>query len=787
MVNDKKNSANKNKNILKWYLNLYKGKWYKKIIVALLSFVIFVVLLLGAVDINFLWLFGESPTAEEIENGTTAEASIIYTADGKVMGKFFSENRISAKYEDISPILIKTLIATEDERFYSHHGIDFHGLFAAVKDMIFNSKARGASTITQQLVKNLYKTRTSKYKLGLLGRIPGVKLLIMKLKEWVVAFKIEMKFSKEQILTMYLNTVDFGSNAFGINTAARTYFNVSPSQLNYEQSAVLVGLLKATTYYNPRLNPENSLKRRNIVLQNMVNNNFLTQHQCDSICKIPTKLDYYVENNYDGMALHFRDQIAEYLKDWLKESGKNLYTDGLKIHVTIDSTMQVYAQQAAMEHMKSLQDSFYRHWRYSGNPWCDMYHKEIPDFIEKIAYKLPQFKKLISKYNGDTAKVMADFEVPHKLQVFDYELGSKDTTLSTMDSIRYMVKFLHCAFVAIEPDTRHVKAWIGDLDFHYWKYDKVTAMRQPGSTFKLFDYTEAMNQGLSPCDERKDQYVVWPVWDKGKRKQWIPHNADGICMDTTFSLRAAFARSINTIAVQVSKEVGIQNICKTAHAMGITTPLNDTMPSVCLGGQDVNLLDLTNSYCTVMADGMYQKPILVTKIEDKNGNIIYTAPEQITQAIPYESAFLMQTMLHGALTEKHCTSGYLWRYVRQWYNTCQFGGKTGTSNNHSDGWFVAVSPGLVGAAWAGGEYRCIHFRSGEIAGGNFTALPLCGKFFNKLLSDEKYERYQQKFAEPKQKISRSYRCKQYDYDSLLIARDSIKALEQEAAEEETEI
>ena len=737
-------------------------KWYVKILIVLLGIVLNFFVLLWAVDVNFLWLFGNSPSVDEIGQGILPEASVIYSADNKIIGKFFTENRSEVKFDELPEDLINTLVSTEDERFYSHYGIDFQGLFSALKDIVFNSKKRGASTITQQLVKNLYKTRTTKYSHGLLGRIPGIKTLVAKLKEWIVAFKIEMRFSKQEILVMYFNTVDFGSNAFGIKTAAKTYFNKLPENLKVEEDAVLIGLLKATTTYNPKLNPKNSLKRRNTVLQNMVKNGFLTQKQYDSLSQIPIKLDFSVEDNYDGVALHFRDQLSGYLKEWLKETGKNLYCDGLKIYVTIDSSMQAYAEEAAKMQMKSLQDSFNIHWR-GRNPWCDAYHKEIPNFIENIAHKLPQFQKFI-KQGYDTLKAMEELNKPHKLTVFDYKEGQKDTTLSTLDSIRYMVKFLHCALVAIEPQTRHIKAWVGDLDFKFWKYDKVTALRQPGSTFKLFDYTEAMRQGFSPCDERKDQYVVWPVWDKGKRKQWIPHNADGICTDTVYSLRAAFARSINTVAVQVSKEVGIENICKTAHAMGITTPLNDTMPSTCLGGNDVTLLDLTNSYCTVMADGEYQAPVLVTKILDKNGEIIYTAPEHTIQALDYETAFLMQTMLKGAMTEHHCTSGYLWRYVRDWYNTCGFGGKTGTSNNHSDGWFIGVTPGLVSGVWVGGEFRSIHFRGGEIAGGNFTALPVCGKFLQKVLSDTAFSRYQQKFPAPQTKISRNYNCKAYNYD-----------------------
>ena len=314
-------------------------KWYVKILIVLLGIVLNFFVLLWAVDVNFLWLFGNSPSVDEIGQGILPEASVIYSADNKIIGKFFTENRSEVKFDELPEDLINTLVSTEDERFYSHYGIDFQGLFSALKDIVFNSKKRGASTITQQLVKNLYKTRTAKYSHGLLGRIPGIKTLVAKLKEWIVAFKIEMRFSKQEILVMYFNTVDFGSNAFGIKTAAKTYFNKLPENLKVEEDAVLIGLLKATTTYNPKLNPKNSLKRRNTVLQNMVKNGFLTQKQYDSLSQIPIKLDFSVEDNYDGVALHFRDQLSGYLKDWLKETGKNLYCDGLKIYVTIDSSM----------------------------------------------------------------------------------------------------------------------------------------------------------------------------------------------------------------------------------------------------------------------------------------------------------------------------------------------------------------------------------------------------------------------------------------------------------------
>ena len=758
---------------------LSRAKWYVKLPAALLIILMEFFLLIILVDINFLWLFGTGPTMEDINNITQCEASVIYTADGKVMGKFFSENRTPVKYEDISPLLIETLVCTEDERFYNHHGIDFQGIGSALKDFLLGRRARGASTITQQLVKNLYKARNSeRYSKGLLGRVPGVKLVVMKIKEWIAAVKIERRFSKNEIITLYLNTVDFGSNAFGINTAAETYFNTKPRDLTYEQSAVLIGLLKATTTYNPRINPKNSLRRRNTVLQNMLKLRHLTPDQYDSLIQIPIKLDYYVENNYDGMALYFRDALANELSQWCDTNEVNLYTDGLKIYTTIDSTMQAYAEQAVREQMEVVQQNFRQHW-YGRNPWRDEQFREIPNFIENIVKRTVHYKKAVQQYGeADTASILAEMNRPRRVKVFDYKLGSIDTTLSVIDSVKYMVQFMHGSLVAIEPQTGYIKAWVGDLDFRFWKYDKVTSMRQPGSTFKLFDYAEAMNQGMSPCEERIDQYVTWKVWDKGKQKLWIPHNAEGFCQEVPFSLKAAFARSINTIAVQISKEVGIDKINATAHRMGIHSPLCDTIPATCLGGSDVNLLELTNAYSTVINDGVYHAPIFVTRIEDRNGNVIYTPPNTDSQALEYEPAFLMQQLLKGGMTEYGTTSGFLWNYVRSFYGKCEFGGKTGTSSNHSDAWFMGVMPSLVGGVWVGGEYRCIHFRTGELGQGNATALPIYGIFLKKLLSDPNYAHYLEKFPKPKEKISRPYNCKAYIIkDSTAVDSAAVEAPE----------
>ena len=481
-----------------WYASLFKGRaWYTKTIVALLSLIVLFIVYLGAVDINFLWLFGKSPGYfSGLSEPQTAEASELYSADGKLIGKYFSENRTPVKYEEVNPAFWKALIDTEDERFYKHRGVDFIGLVGAVKDAVVNKDARGGSTITQQLAKNMFRVRTQ-YSTGLLGKIPGVKMLIMKTKEWIIASKLELIFNKNEILTMYANTVDFGSNAYGIKTACKTYFNTTPKQLTTEQAAVLVGMLKATTTYNPISHPENSIKRRNVVMSNMVTHGDLTQAEYEMLKKIPIRLDYSVESNYDGQAKYFREAVANHLENWCEDNGYDLYTSGLKIYTTIDTRMQKYAEEAAVKQMKIVQQNFKAHWG-SQNPWQDENHVEIQNFIEGIAQKLPVYKKLLRKFPNSPDSIEYHLNLPHKVKLFDYDQGTIEEEMSTMDSIRYMVRFMHCGFVAMEPQTGHVKAWVGDVDFNSWKYDKVTAMRQPGSTFKLFVYTEAMNQGLTP-------------------------------------------------------------------------------------------------------------------------------------------------------------------------------------------------------------------------------------------------------------------------------------------------
>ena len=771
-----------------WYKNLYKGRaWYTKSLIGFVSCIAAFFIYLGMVDTNFLWLFGKSPGFSRIMNPETHQASEIYSADGKLIGKFFNENRTPVKFEDVNPTFWKVLVDTEDERFYKHHGIDFTGMLAAAKDMIVHHDARGASTITQQLAKNMFRVRTQ-YSTGLLGYIPGIKMLVMKSKEWIIATKLELVYDKKDILTMYANTVDFGSNAFGIKTACKTYFNTTPSELTLDQMAVLVGMLKATTYYNPRINPKNSLKRRNIVLSNMLRHNDINRAQYDSISAKPITLNYSVESNYDGKALYYREYLANYLKDWCEENDYDLYSSGLKIYTTLDSRMQEYAEQAAIKQMKIVQRNFKNHW---GNeePWQDENHKVIPGFIEGIAKKLPVYKYLSNKFENSPDSIDYYLNKPHTVKLFDYEKGFIEEQMSTMDSIRYMVHFMHCAFVAMEPQTGAVKAWVGDINFNTWKYDKVTAMRQPGSTFTLFVYTEAMNQGLTPCDKRRDEYFSMQVFDKKKNQEvtWAPTNANGSFSGDSMALKSAFARSINSVAVRLGQEMGISRIVETAHKMGIKSPL-DATPALALGSSDINLMELANSYCTIANDGVHHEPVVVTRIVDKDGKVVYTAPTAEEQAIPYRSAFFMQQLLMGGLREPGGTSMSFGGYLGDSYKDTDWGGKTGTSNNHSDAWFIGVSPKLVVGAWVGGEYRCIHFRTGALGQGSRTALPICGYFVQALLSDPNFKQYHAKFGKPKDDaiLSSMYNCASYYSHSKrdTLQTDSIHVEEEIMLDEE---
>lgn len=730
----------------------FKGlpQW-KKVINSFLTVLAIFIFYLLLVDFNFLWLFGKSPSISAIANPPQSLSSEIISADGKLIGKYFTENRKEVTLEEVSDEMINTLISTEDRRYYKHFGIDFHGLASATRDVLLGNP-RGASTITQQLVKNMFKTR-SQYSRGVLGSTPGLRLLIEKTKEWTASIKLEILYSKKEILEMYLNTVSFGSNAYGIHTASRTYFDITPDKLNYEQSAVLVGLLKAITAYNPYLNPDRSKGRRDVVIQQLAGNKYISQSAADSLVNLPISLNYKVEKPNEGVAPYFRSYLTSFMERWGETNGYDIYADGLKIHVTIDSRMQKYAEEAARKQMRQIQRNFFAHW--SGqNPWRDENGKELKNFIPTLAKRSKMYKSLSVKYNGDQDSIDKYMNLPKKLKVFDYDGGSKEFTMSSIDSIRYMNHFMHCGFVAIEPDTKHVKAWVGDINYDYWHFDKVAqSKRQPGSTFKLFVYAAGMLAGKSPCDRVTDSPFTW---GKG-RYSWSPQNASRRFSYSNMTLKRAFAQSVNTIAAQLAKEVGITKVVDAAHILGIKSKL-DSVPTLSLGASDVSLLEMVNSYSTVTAEGMYMPPVVVTKIEDKDGYVIYENKMKPKRVITYENAFLLTELLKGGITEPGGTSRALWNYDLMRFDT-EFGGKTGTSSNYSDAWYVGVTPKLVGGAWVGAEHRSIHFRSGSLGQATRTALPIFAMFMEKVLADKEFAHYRAKFpSEPKEMINRDYKC-----------------------------
>jgi penicillin-binding protein 1A len=720
-------------------------------LMARVGFWIFVFLL--AVNINFLWLFGKSPNLHDLNNPRMEIASELYSSDSVLIARYFDKDRTPVEYQEISPLLIKTLVATEDQRFYKHSGVDLRSSFSIFFYMA-QGKKRGGSTITQQLVKNLYKTRTH-YSRGLLGYVPVVRTIIYKTKECINALKIELFYSKEEILAMYLNTVDFGSNSFGIHTASKVFFNTSPGKLTATQCATLVGMLKAPTLYSPVQNPRNSLERRNTVLGQMLKQNIISKTGFDSLKKLPLGLHLNFNDDDEGNTGYFSNVVARYLKPWLKENGYNLYTDGLKIYTTVDSKLQQYAEEAVTGEMKRQQRNF-EYYLGENDPWQDEKGQPIPGFIDDIVKRETFYKKLADKYNNNPDSISFYLNLKHRMKVFTWK-GEQDTTFSHLDSLRYFNRFLHGALVSMDPFTGYVLSWIGDINYDYFKYDHVKqSKRQAGSTFKTFLYTAAIDNGHAPCDMMTDSPVTIEYTENGEQKTWAPQNVTCVFSGQSVSLKYAFARSINSIAVQLTKELGWRKVMEYAKKMGITSELAD-VPSVAIGSSDVSLFELVNAYSPIINGGYRVEPLIVTRIYDKEGKLIKEFTIQKTRVISEETAFLMVQMLRGGMTEPRATTQALFSYDL-FRSKIEFGGKTGTSQNYSDGWFVGVTPKIIGGAWVGGEYRSVHFHSSSQGEGCHTALPIFGRYMEKVLKDSKYDYLKVPFPKPTQKITKYYTC-----------------------------
>jgi penicillin-binding protein 1A len=717
-------------------------------------FIYFVILFFCAIELNFLWLFGYTPDMQAIKEPSLSLPSEVYYADGTLIGRFYREDRSPVEFKDISPNIINALVSTEDARFYNHHGIDLYGTFTSMLSTAKGDK-RGGSTITQQLAKNLFETRSRKSQ-GLIKHVPLIRTIVYKCKEWITALKIEHVYSKQEILTLYLNTVPFGSHAFGIKTASLKFFNKLPQGLNPAESATLIGMLKATSTYNPITNPDHALDRRNTVLGQMLKYNYLSQADYDENTKLPLKLDLSYTGNGSKDDSYLREAVERWLKKWCRENDYDLYTDGLKIYTTIDPRLQHYAEIAVAEKMRMLQNRFNDLWGKK-NPWRDLNGNEIVDFVQKNEEKLPIYALLQKKYNNNTALIDQYFEKRKKMKVFTWH-GERDTTLSTVDSIKYYAKLLNTGMMTIEPSTGKIKVWVGGINFKYFNYDHVAqAKRQAGSTFKPFAYCAALDNGFTPCDKFTDQFVSIKYMDGGKQEVWEPKNATYVFTGREMSLRWAMGASINSITAQLTQKIGWDKVVEYAHKCGIESPLK-SVPSVCLGTNDVSVYEMARAYSTFLNKGQKIDPVLVTKITDQDGNTLATFEPHKEQVINEETAWLMLYMFRGGMEEPGGTSQALWEYPGLWKKDNQIGGKTGTSSGFVDGWYMGITKDLITGIWVGADDRSVHFTNADTGEGSHTALPIFGDFMQRVYADPKSGYTYGALPRPWVKITKSYDC-----------------------------
>ncbi|MBJ6144169.1 transglycosylase domain-containing protein [Hymenobacter sp. BT559] len=687
------------------------------------------VLYVGAVNYNFMGLFGRMPNLRTLENPKSELASEVYSADGVLLGKYFRENRTPADYQDLPQNLIDALVATEDVRFEQHSGIDFKSIMRAVAGL---GRSGGGSTLSQQVAKVLFKTRpgeASNLNDGTLNGEGKLGLLITKTKEWLLAIRLERNYTKREILRMYLNTVDYGSNAFGINTAAKTFFNKKPKDLTTPEAATLVGIVNAPSRFSPALHPARSKRRRNWVLHQMNRYGYLSAAELAKDTAKAIVLHYSVESPTQGLAPYFRTEVAKYLQTWAKETDHDLYADGLKIYTTLDSRMQAYAEQAVAEHLALQQKWFSAQWK-GQQPWRDENGRVIPNFLATSMRRTQRYKSLMARYEGNKDSVNYYLRRKYRMPVFTWQ-GEKEMLLSPMDSLDYYKRYLRAGFMAVNPLNGQVKAWVGGPNYKFFKFDHVRqGKRQPGSTFKPIVYTAAIAEGYSPCFPRPDVATTFP--GVAGRPPYTPKNFEGGFSGRTFTLRQALARSMNSITAWLVSELTPQRVADYAKLLGITSPV-DPVPAVGFGASDCSIFELCGVYGTFVNKGVWTSPIMVTRIDDKNGNMLREFIPRTRNVLTEETAYVMTNMLEASTTERGGTSTILHTGFK--FNT-NIGAKTGTTSNYSDAWFMGITPDLVCGMWVGGEDRSIHFRSGYYGQGARLALPLYGIFMKKVYANK---------------------------------------------------
>lgn len=706
------------------FQSLIRGLW-----ILFISGIVGIVLLFGGAALE---LFGPMPDLQELENPNTNLASQIISSDGEILGKYyFDDNRTPITFEELPESMVTALIATEDERFYDHSGIDWKGTLRAV---VYLGKRGGASTITQQLARQIF--------VGVRSR-NVIKAILQKAQEWVIAVQLERRYTKKEILAMYLNKYDFGYQADGVRSAAKIFFAKTPETLSIEESATLVGMLKNSSLYNPIRRPDRVQERRNIVFQQMYRNALISKEVLDSLSQLPLTINYTPESHREGLATYFRAYLKEFMDEWIESNPKpdgtnhNLYRDGLRIFTTIDSRMQALAEDAVSNHMKNLQREFFRQNSRRVNPtapFFDLRDGEIDTLMTRTAYRTERWRKM--KLAGiDEKKILASFYEKVPMKVFSWK-GERDTLMTPMDSIRYYKYFLRASLFSMEPQSGHVKAWVGGYNYKHFQYDQVKqGRRQIGSTFKPFLYATAIDQlKLSPCDLLPDALFCIEPLKHGNMEAWCPKNS-GDTYGRTRTLKNALANSVNTISARLMDMVGPRPVINLARKMGITSEL-PPVPSIALGTPDISLFEMVGAYSTFVNQGIYVKPVMITRIEDKNGRALYEVMPETRDVLGEEAAYVTVNLMQGVTQHgsgarlRHSgleKTNYIYEKVVTGYPYVfenPIAGKTGTTQNQSDGWFMGMVPNLATGVWVGGEDRSIHFKDIAFGQGATMALPI---------------------------------------------------------------
>jgi len=730
------------------------------------------VLLFGGAALEW---YGPMPDLQQLENPRTNLATQIISSDGIILGKYYlDDNRTPISFDELPKNMVDALIATEDERFYEHSGIDWRGTLRA---FAYLGKRGGASTITQQLARQIFVGVRSRNKF---------KAVLQKAQEWVIAVQLEKRYTKKEILSLYLNKYDFGYQADGVRSAAKIFFNKTPLELNIEESATLVGMLKNSSLFNPIRRPERVQERRNIVFNQMLRNELITSEERDSLSLLPLTITYTPESHREGLATYFRAYLKEFMDDWISKNPKpdgskhSLYRDGLRIFTTIDSRMQAKGEAAVDAHMKNLQEEFFKQNSRRANPtapFLDLRKGEIDTLMERTAYRTERWRKM--KLAGIAeSEILASFYEKVPMRVFSWK-GERDTIMTPMDSIRYYKHFLRASVMSMEPQSGHVKTWVGGFNYKHFQYDQVKqGRRQIGSTFKPFLYATAIDQlKLSPCDSLPDAlYCIEPM-KHGNMDAWCPKNS-GDKYGQTRTLKNALANSVNTVSARIMDLVGPRPVINLARKMGITSNI-PAVPSIALGTPDISLFEMVGAYSTFANQGIYVKPVVITRIEDKNGRALYEVIPETQDVLSQEAAYVTVNLLQGVTKAgsgarlRHAgleKTSYVYEKVITGYPYVfenPIAGKTGTTQNQSDGWFMGMVPNLATGVWVGGEDRAIHFKDIAFGQGATMALPIWAVYMKSLYEDTSLEISTEDFVAP-ENLSIPIECDEVDDEGIVI-------------------